>query len=43
MPTSRKPKPVQQDKQIVATANQAAPKPANESLRALQMSMDTRQ
>jgi hypothetical protein len=43
MPTSPKPKPAQHDPRIVATANSSTPKPANEPLRALQMSMDTRQ
>ena len=45
MPTSPKPKPAQHDSRIVAssahaTATQPTP---NEQLRALQMSMDTRQ
>ncbi|HEY1485446.1 MAG TPA: hypothetical protein VGF84_05045 [Micromonosporaceae bacterium] len=44
MPTSPKPKPAQHDPRVVVTANSnSTPRPANESLRALQMSMDTRQ
>jgi hypothetical protein len=43
MPTSPKSKPAQHDPRVVATSGASAPKPANESLRALQMSMDTRQ
>jgi hypothetical protein len=43
MPTSKKPKSAQHDPRTVPTASAATPKPANEPLRALQMSMDTRQ